>query len=526
MGLGTGMSERGGVEYRDDKFEKLLRHAKIAQQSIQMVSHWMLERRAFMAEVVTTWSRLMRECGPNHQIVFLYIANDAMQVGARKYGKNIAQAFEGSLVETVEFVMRQCEEKVKRCLMKVVGIWKERRILTPQLLEMIENVCAGRPAVDKSTLSAENVDEEKEELKAQDAFLDSLLTEESIERALEGMPEVTESLETTLATQRIQDLVAATISADLLSDRMFQLQSNLSNFHRAVEAFEEGQTDEPNLAADGKESADPEQDQGAPSGGNICWSMMEQQVYELDIEKSRDHVQQYRDYIEEQTIKREELLEQLRTLSVADLFGDHPIYRADMAKKDKECEALEQAYRVCSQAVFLEKKQRAEKEALMQAQQPVYSAVEDTYNTNSYDQGHNHQYENSRNHGRPQLERRHSSTGFYQQNNNAMSPRYSGGNKRPKLHHSHSMDSQSHSRWHPPPQHQQQAPVHDAYDNFHNFHNNDHGNGYNNGGYRSPRGRGYDDRDRDRGYQHRGNRYGNDRYDNDHYGHDRRGDRW
>lgn len=137
----------GSDAYSPEKLEKLLRHAKVTQQSIQTVSHWMLEHRAFMADMVDLWTRLFLEGDANHQIVNLYIANDAMQVGARKYGKHVAEVFESKLLEIAEFVMASCDEKVKRCLMKIVGIWKQRNIVHVHLLDVLQNVCAGKPAM-------------------------------------------------------------------------------------------------------------------------------------------------------------------------------------------------------------------------------------------------------------------------------------------------------------------------------------------------------------------------------------------
>ena len=133
--------------YSREKLEGLLRQAKVTTQSIQRVSQWMLTHRQHLAEMVTLWADLIREGEAEHQIVYLYVANDAMQVGVRKFGRHIAAVFEDKLVDIIQQVMKDGEEKVKRCAIKIVGIWKERGVVTPSLLAMLENVCAGKPAM-------------------------------------------------------------------------------------------------------------------------------------------------------------------------------------------------------------------------------------------------------------------------------------------------------------------------------------------------------------------------------------------
>lgn len=140
-----GLADDGG--YSPERFESLLREAKVTQQSIQATSHWMLEHRASLGAMAGVWTRVLRDGDAALQVAALYVANDAMQVGARRFGRHVAAAFEPELLGVAEFVMQSCDEKVKRCLLKVVGIWKQRRVVAPELLQMLQNVCAGRPAV-------------------------------------------------------------------------------------------------------------------------------------------------------------------------------------------------------------------------------------------------------------------------------------------------------------------------------------------------------------------------------------------
>uniref|UniRef100_K3WRR8 CID domain-containing protein n=1 Tax=Globisporangium ultimum (strain ATCC 200006 / CBS 805.95 / DAOM BR144) TaxID=431595 RepID=K3WRR8_GLOUD len=459
------MGGDGGKAYSPEKLEKLLRRAKVTQQSIQMVSHWMLEHRAAMGDMVELWTRLFRDGDTNYQIVNLYIANDAMQVGARKYGKHVAEVFESKLLEVAEFVMAHCDEKVKRCLMKIVGIWKQRNIINAAVLNALQNVCAGKPAFEP-VVEIDAMTDVRDERAEHEAFLKQLVSDESIERVLEDMPEVLESEMTVATTQRLQNFVSATISADLLSDRMFQLESSLNNFNQACEAFA---TKQKSAKAEG---GDASYEAVEASRGNIVWELMEQQLFDLDIEKSRDHVQQYRNNLEGQTAKREELLEHLQNLQDADLFTE-PLYASSMDTLDDQCHALERLYMVCSEADSIERQREAERQA---AYMIANARVEDPFQpqnsyvrsgTSSPGGGASYDYQSYRNsdssyerggherHNSLPILRRHgsavdSSRSYY--GGDSEDRRYGGGgsaqSKRPKLQHTHSLDSYGdRSRW-------------------------------------------------------------------------------
>ncbi|KAG6976026.1 hypothetical protein JG688_00001799 [Phytophthora aleatoria] len=457
-----------------EKLEGLLRQAKVTTQSIQKVSQWMLNHRQHLPEMVALWSDLIREGDAEHQIVYLYVANDAMQVGVRKFGRHVAAAFEKELVNIVQLVMRDGEEKVKRCAIKIVGIWKERGVVTPPLLAMLENACAGKPPVEEIP----EADGKEEERKAK--LLQEMTSNATVERVLEDMPEVVESSATTQMGTHLQDLVNATISADMLSDRMFQLESSISVFHHAC-----GEQDEENeVIVVGEEN-----DRTFPSTGGIAWSKMDQQVYDLDVENSRGHVDQYRKNLMDQAAKRDALIKELRGLETRDLFSFSPD-STTREEADYQERALEKLYSIACEAEMLEMKQLEEQRAEFRAKQeslaasasdPLYSAyqpAEEPYrpiaSTSSSrgrsDSGNSHlgyrrpSYEYDQPHQRSL--RRHSSASAVTEHGSmddrhndhhrygGHNDRYGGSNdrygvdspstsKRPKLDHSHSMESQN-----------------------------------------------------------------------------------
>ncbi|EGZ05737.1 hypothetical protein PHYSODRAFT_348528 [Phytophthora sojae] len=455
-----------------EKLEKLLRQAKVTTQSIQKVSQWMLNYRQHLPEMVALWSDHIREGDAEHQIVYLYVANDAMQVGVRKFGRHIAAAFEEKLVDIVQLVMRDGEEKVKRCAIKIVGIWKERGVVTPPMLAMLENVCAGKPPIEVVPEADGKAEEDRAKL------LQEMASDSAVERVLEDMPEVVESVATTRLAAHLQELVNATISADMLSDRMFQLESSISVFHHACGEQDEEEDD---VVVVGEE-----EDKTFPTVGGIAWGKMDQQVYDLDVDNSRGHVEQYRKNLTEQTAKREMLIKELRGLEVMDLFSFPPGSTNEMEAEQQE-RALERLYAAACEAETLELKQLEKQRAEFRARQasiaasasdPLYSSyqpVEDSYRpitptTSSRDRsdsGNSHLgYRTSTyDYGQPQHSsptlRRHNSAsavtdrGYGDDRYNNDHHHYGGPqndrygvdspsmSKRPKLHHSHSMESQN-----------------------------------------------------------------------------------
>ncbi|KAL3666771.1 hypothetical protein V7S43_008392 [Phytophthora oleae] len=453
--------------YSREKLERLLRQTKVTTQSIQKVSQWMLTHRQNLQEMVSLWSDLIREGEAEHQIVYLYVANDAMQVGVRKFGHHIAAVFEEKLVDIVQFVMRDGEEKVKRCAIKIVGIWKERGVVTPPLLAMLENVCAGKPPIEE-VAEVDGLEEEKKS-----KLLQEMVSDIAVEHVLEDMPEVVEAASTSQLATHLQDLVNATISADMLSDRMFQLESNISAFHHAC-----GEEDE-------EEDVVIVGDETFPSAGGIAWSKMDQQVYDLDLDNSRGHVEQYRKNLTDQATKREALIKELRGLESMDLFS-LPAGSTTREEAEQQERALEKLYGMACEAEKLELKQLEEQRAEFRARQASiaasasdpysgYQPAEESYrpvtpttsNHSRSDSGNSHLGYRRSSHDQHQQRpshtlRRHSSAsavtdrGYVedQYSDDNRHDRYGGSNdrygmdspsssKRPKLHHSHSMESQN-----------------------------------------------------------------------------------
>jgi hypothetical protein len=181
-----------------------------------------------------------------------------------------------------------------------------------------------------------------------EALLKEIASTTCEEAVLADMTDVLESEATSATNRRLQDVVSATISADLLSDRMFQLESSLSTFHHAVEAYS------PEGNSSHAESKTEDGDEEEKSGGEIVWEMLDQPVFDVDTERSREHVHQYRTNLEAQNAKRDEFVNHLESLKLLDPF-EEPIFHTSSLLRVQQLESLERMYTVCLQAELLEK---------------------------------------------------------------------------------------------------------------------------------------------------------------------------
>lgn len=286
---------------------------------------------------------------------------------------------------------------------------------------------------------------------SQDAVVKEMLSDAAVERVLDGMPEVPESAATAGMAQKLQDLVSATISADLLSDRMFQLESSLEAFHQACEAYAAYADDNNQSASDDLQD---ENDLTLPRTGAIDWSMVDQQVYDLDVDRSRDHVQQYRANLEDQSAKREALLAHARAVEGMDLFGK--VTAVSDENMDAQCEALKRLFKICFEAEALQKQRLEEQRAAYAASGHHSTTV--FSNTLSDIGRRGGEYSPStaksdyrKSYGRDPamlppapLMRRHSSSGnFHERDDNRYYRDERQSPKRAKLVHSHSLEPQN-----------------------------------------------------------------------------------
>ncbi|KDO19765.1 hypothetical protein SPRG_15099 [Saprolegnia parasitica CBS 223.65] len=322
-----------------DKFTDKLRSCNETAGSIQSLSAWVLHHRAALPEMLDAWYNSFIAESTAKKIVHLYVANDVMQTGLRKIGEKIPLACAHKVMMAVVHAMHpQRDQAVHGVVRKLVRVWTDRRILNAAVLAKMADLCSnGARPIDASSDDAPATDESNN---ARESFQDEALLTENL--VLGDLPDADDSDVTKDAATKLQDLEAEVISTDLLSDRMFQLHSNIKMFYKA-------QTDE---------AYDVDED-------TLCgmnWDMLEVPVFEIVVDQSQQQVATFRHHLEQQVAKRNDLMDHYASLTTFDVLDDPTICDVSM-RMEKELEDLERLHTLCKEAVVLQETTKLQKMA-------------------------------------------------------------------------------------------------------------------------------------------------------------------
>ncbi|KAG9399329.1 Regulation of nuclear pre-mRNA domain containing protein 1B [Aphanomyces cochlioides] len=317
-------------DFSPDRFADKLASCSETTASIQSLCAWVLFHRRSILEMVEVWYNSYTMHSQAHQIVHLYVANDVMQTGMRKYGRDIPEAFAPKLILAIAFTMTNGTPKIQDVIRKLVALWRERQVLSDQVIDKMSDMC--------STVVKARKDALKDTIAlAKQAAAKS--AEETEAFVLQDIPDAVESSITRETIQKIEDLEGEVVSTDLLSDRMFQLSSNLNYF---MQAQEDGETD---------------------------WSQLELPVFEIDLNVSAQHVATFRQHLEKQLEKRTELIQHFKTFTNYVVID--PEFIPIAARMDSEEADIQALHALCMQAATSKEQKRMEYNEQMMSTAPT-----------------------------------------------------------------------------------------------------------------------------------------------------------
>ncbi|OQS02080.1 hypothetical protein THRCLA_21513 [Thraustotheca clavata] len=299
--------------------------------SIQSLSSWILFHRASLPEMLDAWYNSFVSEPAAKKIVHLYVANDVMQTGLRKYGAAIPNACSHKVMLAVAHAMHpQRDPQVQDVVRKLIRVWKERRILPDPILSKMSDLSSQEARLayeitsdDDPTMAAEN----------RLSLHDEMLMNENI--VLDDLPDAEDSVLTKETARKLQDLEAEVISTDLLSDRMFQLLSNINLFNKAKN--------------------NPAYDVDEDDVDGINWDQLEVSVFETQVEQSQQQVETYRHHLEKQAAERSDLISLFESFTNFSVLDDPTIYDIS-TRMDKELEDIQTLYALCVEAVAVQEK--------------------------------------------------------------------------------------------------------------------------------------------------------------------------
>ena len=137
-----------------DKLQKL----SDSQQSIQTLSHWVQFHKKACADSGAVWAREALRATPSRQLLFVYLANDIMQNSKRK-GDEFCNAYGTQLRSALPKIFVAASAGVQGKLLRILGIWEERRILDSGLINemrarMTEGVASSGRVSSSTAISA------------------------------------------------------------------------------------------------------------------------------------------------------------------------------------------------------------------------------------------------------------------------------------------------------------------------------------------------------------------------------------
>merc|ERR1711924_546872 len=114
-----------------------LRDLSGSKESIENLSHWMQFHRKRIKQLVPVWyQELQRDCshGGRKVLTYFYVCNDTM-MGSKSKGKDMIEEFGKAIPAALKHATRNCNEKTRSELQRLLQIWADRRIFGANFIE-------------------------------------------------------------------------------------------------------------------------------------------------------------------------------------------------------------------------------------------------------------------------------------------------------------------------------------------------------------------------------------------------------
>jgi regulator of Ty1 transposition protein 103 len=127
--------------YSEDVLVEKLSKLTDTQQSIQMLSHWIMYHRKRYKQSVELWQRELQRAPPSRQLLFLYVANDVMQ-SSRKRGPEFIKEFGRVIPDAVRLVYSAASspnDELAKKVTRLLSIWDERKVFPSSFIKQIQS---------------------------------------------------------------------------------------------------------------------------------------------------------------------------------------------------------------------------------------------------------------------------------------------------------------------------------------------------------------------------------------------------
>ncbi|TPX63595.1 hypothetical protein SpCBS45565_g06511 [Spizellomyces sp. 'palustris'] len=133
------------TSYTEEALVQKLARLVETQDSITVLSQWLMYHRKHAGASVQTWARELHKAPSHRKLGFLYLANDVVQNSRRK-GEEFVREFAKVFPETVPHVYRHTAPEIQQKITRILGILEERKIYGSDFIKVIKDRLVNRPA--------------------------------------------------------------------------------------------------------------------------------------------------------------------------------------------------------------------------------------------------------------------------------------------------------------------------------------------------------------------------------------------
>jgi len=124
--------------FSEDNVKERLQKVNESQESIQTVSQWLMYHKKHAKQSVQIWAQLMHRVPLNKKLLFLYVANDVIQIN-RKKGGEFVREFSAVFPDAIAHLYRHADEPTRKSVNRVISIWEERKVYSPVFLNELKS---------------------------------------------------------------------------------------------------------------------------------------------------------------------------------------------------------------------------------------------------------------------------------------------------------------------------------------------------------------------------------------------------
>ncbi|ORY36201.1 DUF618-domain-containing protein [Rhizoclosmatium globosum] len=124
--------------YTDESLQGKLQKLADTQDSINLLSHWLIFHRKNAREAVHVWATEFGKASTNRKLAFLHLANDVLQVSRKKaddFVREFAKVLPANLKQFAAHAPSELVAKVRRLL----AIWEERGVYAKEFVADLKN---------------------------------------------------------------------------------------------------------------------------------------------------------------------------------------------------------------------------------------------------------------------------------------------------------------------------------------------------------------------------------------------------